>query len=93
MKVDVRFDEAENKFYAIIEGKECVLKFRPVDVRVIDLYSTFVPPKLRGQQIAGELVEFALQHAKDHNLKVIPSCPYVQWYIDNHPEWSIVVER
>lgn len=93
MKVDVKVDELENKFYAVVEGKECVVNFRPVDANALELYRTFVPQELRDRGIAAELVEYALKYAQSQNKKVIPTCSYIQWYIDNHPEWSIIVER
>lgn len=60
---------------------------RPRD-GVLDLYSTFVPDALRGRGVAQVIVEGVLQHAKDQQLQVIPSCWYVDKYIDRHPKWQ-----
>ncbi|HET8697747.1 MAG TPA: GNAT family N-acetyltransferase, partial [Gammaproteobacteria bacterium] len=58
-----------------------------VDERTLDYRHTFVPPPLRGQGIASRLVRFALDHALEHRLTVIPSCPFVAAYIKGHPRY------
>jgi uncharacterized protein len=40
-----------------------------------------VPHELRGRGIASRLTEFALQHALEQGLEVVPSCPFVASYI------------
>ena len=52
---------------------------------------TFVPPKARNQGIAFALVKFALEYAKAENLKVIAGCSSVSIYIDEHPEYEILL--
>lgn len=55
---------------------------------VLDLYSTFVPNDLRGKGLAEDLVQQVLQHVREHQLKVIPSCWYVARYIDRNGEYA-----
>lgn len=93
MALTVKIDELENKFYAQVEGRECVLNFRHKDMNTLEYYHTFVPQALRGRGIAAELVEYALSYAQKHNQKVIPTCSYVRSFIDNHPQWSTIVAR
>lgn len=52
------------------------------------LMSTYVPPEHRGKGIGDQLADAALQHAKDNNLKVQVFCPFIQMYIDKHPEYK-----
>lgn len=49
--------------------------------KVIDIYTTYVPEALRGQNIAAELVDAAIDFVKQNNLKIIPTCSYVERYI------------
>lgn len=49
---------------------------------------TEVPKELSGRGIAGYLVQFLLQDAAAKNLRVKPICPYVNSYIDKHPEYQ-----
>lgn len=60
---------------------------------VIDLHHTFVPDSLRGQGVAAILAEEALQYAKAHALRVVPSCSYIDTYIRRHPEYSVLLRR
>lgn len=93
MKLDVKFDEQENKFHALVEGRSCVVNFRIIDAHTWEYFRTFVPEELRNRGIAGELVNYALHYAHSHNKKVMPSCSYIRSYIDEHPEWAIIVAR
>lgn len=91
MALHIEIDETENKFFAMVEGQECVLSFRILKDGVWDYYHTFVPPSLRNRGIAGELVVYALRHARKHGHKIIPSCPYVRTYVEEHSEWHDIV--
>jgi predicted GNAT family acetyltransferase len=55
---------------------------------VIDLYSTYTPPKLRGQGLAEKVVLAAFKYTKEKNLKVIPSCWYVRKSLEKHAEYQ-----
>lgn len=70
-----------------VEGYEAVVEYTLKD-NVIDLYRTFTPPELRGKGVAGKLVKYALEHAKENNLKVIPTCSYVRGYIERHENYK-----
>lgn len=77
-------------FITIVDGKESLLRYRVVgtDGKTLEYYHTFVPPELRGRHIAQEIVKYALDFAKENHLHIIPSCPYVKAYIDQHPEYE-----
>lgn len=60
---------------------------------VIDLYSTYTPPQLRGKGLAAEVVKAALEYAKEKKIKVIPSCWYVRKFIDQNPEYQSLVSH
>ena len=49
---------------------------------------TWVPPELRGQGIAGDLLRAGLEFARKKNLRVVPQCSYVDVFIRRHPEFS-----
>lgn len=51
-----------------------------------DLVHTFVSPELRGKGVAGQLVRFAVQHARQSGHKIIPTCSYVDTYMKRHKE-------
>ncbi|CAM6002501.1 unnamed protein product [Sphagnum balticum] len=54
---------------------------------VMDIYETFVPTAARQRGIAAKLCDSAFQYAKDHSLRVIPSCSYVsEQYLKLNPD-------
>jgi len=59
----------------------------------LHLVHTEVPPKWEGQGIAAELTRTALEYARQHQLSVVPSCPYVQYYLGKHPGYQSLVSN
>jgi predicted GNAT family acetyltransferase len=106
MQIDIRHDRDATRFHAPIHDDEpdradagavemanmgMVLSYRQVAEGVIDLRSTLVPPHLRGRGLGGQLVRHALDWAREHDTKVIPSCPFVARFIEDHPEYQDLV--
>jgi uncharacterized protein len=52
---------------------------------------TGVEPRMRGQGLAGELVDFALRDIRESSSKVLPYCSYVSDYIARNPEYLELV--
>ena len=94
MAVYIEHDAGKHQFIAMIEGKPSTLSYRIIPgEKILDYYSTFVPPELRGRNIGQELVQFALEYAIENGYSVIPSCPFVQLYIDRHPDYQKVIKN
>ena len=87
MDFEIKHDAEQNRFVSYVEGYEAVVEYTLKD-NVIYLYRTFTPTELRGKGIAGKLVKFALEHAKENILKVIPTCSYVKGYIERHENYK-----
>jgi predicted GNAT family acetyltransferase len=45
-----------------------------------------VPEAFEGKGVGGQLARAALAYAREHELKVIPTCPFIAAYITKHPE-------
>lgn len=54
----------------------------------IEYKHTEVPKELGGRGIAGYLAKSILDDAAAKGLRVKPTCPYVNSYIDKHPEYQ-----
>lgn len=92
MTILINHDQDRHQFTCDIEGKISHLKYDIMpDGKVLDYKSTFVPPELRGQNIANELVKAGLEYARKNGYKVIPSCSFVRAYIERHPEHNDLV--
>ncbi len=84
MKIDILHNKDEKKFFCIIDGFEAHMMYREIDDNTLDYYHTYVPNKLRGQKIAQKIVNEAVKFALSENKKIIPSCSYVQAYLQRY---------
>jgi predicted GNAT family acetyltransferase len=67
------------------EGHQAIAQYLLGDGSITFIH-TFVPPKLRGQGVAGALARVALAFARREGLKVVPACAYFESYMKGHPE-------
>jgi predicted GNAT family acetyltransferase len=84
--LQVQHDEENSRFVAEVEGRECVLDYERRDESTLDYKHTFTPEPLRGRGIASDVVRYALEWARRNGQHVVASCPFVQSYLDDHPE-------
>ena len=49
---------------------------------------TVVPYEYSGQGIGHKLIKTALDYARDHDLRVVPVCPFVVAFIRENPEYK-----
>lgn len=84
---DVLNDKRGSRFFMEVDGMEVYVLYAE-DKETIELYSTYTPPQLRGNRLAEKVVRFALDYAKEKNLKVIPSCWYVRRFLERYPDYS-----
>ena len=52
----------------------------------MDLLHTEVPPEDEGSGHGSALVRAALDHARQANERIIPTCPFVKAYLEKHPD-------
>lgn len=82
---DVQHQPDKSRFAAEVEGGTAELEYVMRGDRVAFVH-TFVPAPARGQDVGTALVEAGLAWARDEGLGVIPQCPFVKAYVDDHPE-------
>lgn len=78
-------DEDRGEFR--IPGKAKLTYRRPA-ADVLDVHHTWTEPELRGQGLALQLFDAMAEYAREHGMKVIPSCPYVAARFEERPELS-----
>lgn len=91
MNFNIKHDSKYNKFFTEVAGKESNLTYEKISDNIWDYKLMFVPKNLRGQGIAGRVVEFALNFAKKNNIKIKATCTYVHSFIESHPEYKELV--
>jgi predicted GNAT family acetyltransferase len=57
----------------------------------LDLVHTEVPKSLEGQGYGTALAEAAIEAARRDGVLIIPTCPFVQHYVDTHPDVAPLV--
>ena len=87
MNLEVKHDKDSERFVAEVEGHEAYLSYNLFNDK-IDLSYTYTPAELRGRGIAKIIVEHALKYAKENNLKVIPTCSYVQAFVERNNNYK-----
>lgn len=90
---EVSLNTDKNRFELQLDDAIAVIEFDKIEPNILDLTHTEVPSELSGKGIGSKLVKGALQYIKENNLKLIPSCPFIQKYISNHDEWSDLVAK
>lgn len=58
---------------------------------LIAFVHTEIDDRFEGQGLASELISFALDDARGRELAVLPFCPFVNGYIQRHPEYVDLV--
>ncbi len=81
-------NNVERKEFEVHEdGETAILQYR-FHEGLIWLMHTEVPKKLEGKGIASVLAHFALEWAKENNMKAKVLCPFVAVYSKRHPEYN-----
>jgi predicted GNAT family acetyltransferase len=85
-------NEDEHRFETWIDGILSKLDYIQ-DGKNFVITHVGVHPDLRGQGIAGRIVEVSLEYAKEHGLRVVPMCSYAAAYIRRHPEHADLTKQ
>ncbi|CAD5108764.1 GNAT family N-acetyltransferase [Zestomonas carbonaria] len=80
--LSISHDKAGHRFEAVVDGDRAYLAYMDLGQQTLDIYRTFVPNPLRGRGIAAALTEQALAYADRMGYTVIPSCSYVERYME-----------
>jgi predicted GNAT family acetyltransferase len=89
---DVQHEPAQNRFAATVEGGTAELEYQRADDVLIFVH-TFVPEAARGEDVGAALVEAALDHVRENDLRLVAQCPFVKHYVEEHPEAQALVAR
>lgn len=84
-QIKVVHNPGENRFETFIDGKLCKLDYLQ-NGRNFVITHVGVHPSLRGQGVAGKIVEAGIEYARENSLRVVPMCSYAAAYIRRHPE-------
>ncbi|WEK37216.1 MAG: GNAT family N-acetyltransferase [Candidatus Pseudobacter hemicellulosilyticus] len=80
----------DQRFELQVEGETAFIEYRPASDHYT-LIHTEVPESLGGKGVGTAIIEKALYYLEQHQLKLIPLCPFVLVYLKRHPEWKRIL--
>jgi predicted GNAT family acetyltransferase len=89
----LRHEPERHRFVLETDGGTAYIEYTQPASGTLDYRHTFVPTALRGGGVASRLAEFALEHALEHGIAVLPTCPFVARYIERHPRFAAAVAK
>ena len=87
----VEHDGGARRFFVNLPEGMAYLAYAPAGRATIDLQHTIVPPEAQGRGVGTSLAAAAFDYARAEGLQVIPSCPFVAAWLDDHPDGRDVV--
>lgn len=67
--------------------------FPDVDEDTVNIDHTFVDDSLRGQGVAGKLMEAAAGYLQKQQKKAVLTCSYAVKWFEKHPEYADIIKR
>ncbi|WP_067725290.1 GNAT family N-acetyltransferase [Oceanobacillus damuensis] len=88
-------NKGANKFYVgdNIKNPLAEITFVESGEKRIVIDHTYVSNDLRGQGIAGRLVENVVHYAREAGKKILPLCPYAKEKIEKNEEYHDVLSK
>ena len=90
MEPKVIHEKEKERFIIYADGGDVYVEY-VLKNNEMDLNHTYTHPALRGKGLAAQVVRAAFEFAKENNLKVIPTCSYVQTFIRRYDEYKNLV--
>ncbi len=84
-------NQTRHRFELTTESGTAVLEYAEKPGGVLDLFHTLVPRADRGKGAGRTLVREAMEYARAHRQRIIPTCPYVAAWLERHPEYRELV--
>lgn len=85
--IQLKLDDQKRGAFVVEEGGERLAEMviAIIGQRLV-VYHTEVSEKLRGQGVAGQLLDEMVSYARKNALKVVPLCPYVNAQFRRHED-------
>ncbi|MGW8123585.1 GNAT family N-acetyltransferase [Roseivirga echinicomitans] len=92
MMIQEQETESKGSFYYEKEGKRLAeMTFSKAGSDKIIIDHTTVNDSLKGTGMGGKLVEYAVDYARKHKVKIIPLCTFAKAKLERNPAWNDVL--
>lgn len=90
----MNFTHESNRIVLFGENNKTLAEvtFPNIDENTVDINHTYVDDSLRGQGIAGKLMEHAAEELKAQNKKAVLTCSYAVKWFEKHTECSQLIK-
>jgi predicted GNAT family acetyltransferase len=83
-----------SRYTLVRDGQLAAVADYHINGNSISFTHTFTQPHLRGEGLAAEVVEFAMNDVEQNSTRrVVPMCWYVAEWFDKHPERAGLLTR
>ena len=89
----VQHDPDAEEFSVTLPSGKAFIRYVKPDEGTLDLLHTVVPPQEQSQGVGSQLVEHVFDYAREHNQQIIPSCPFVRSWLEEHSEYRDLVRN
>lgn len=79
------------RYVIAVDGEQAGLLLYKLDGDTITFTHAEIDPAHEGQGLGSALSAHALDDARARGLAVLPRCPFVQAYVQRHPEYADLV--
>lgn len=78
----------KGRIYSLSEDNKLMAEatYRNTAADEVNIDHTFVNPSLRGQGVAGKMMELMAEHLRKNSLKAVASCSYANNWLKKHRE-------
>ena len=91
MTIDVHDNQERSRYEISVDGEVAGVADYVLRGESMIFPHTYIDPARRGQGLAAQLVQVALDDARRAGRTVVPQCWYVAEFIDGHPEYRDLV--
>lgn len=92
MTMNFTHEENQIALYSDTGSLLAEITFPYIDENTVDVNHTFVDISLRGQGIAGKLMQELVSDLEKRDLKAVPTCSYAQGWFEKHEEYAHLVK-
>jgi predicted GNAT family acetyltransferase len=87
-QIEVSDRKALNRYEIRVGGEVAGIADYRLDGDRINFVHTEIDSEHGGKGLGSRLVEFAVTDARSRDLEIIPSCPFVKSWVEEHPDGS-----
>ena len=91
MDVEVTDNQDKARFEIVADGELAGFALYHLRDGVIAFTHTQTDDRFRGHGLGGRLVQASLDAARARHLVVLPYCPFMRSWLDEHPEYADLV--